>query len=216
MDGRRNNKIGKFRYYIGQKINKWTLIGHSREKNRWLGKCECGKECYIQPNRASDGCIKCSANRAAPREPLPFVPGPRKTSRRKSVQTEDEKRLTTGFNVASNNARRKHVEFTLTREIYDAIASMPCIYCGGTLPRWGSGLDRIDCKKGYTPTNIVPCCTVCNRMKCDTFTFDEMRELGRIVTRIFKRRKRGAKPSSVPVLIVSPPKHMPLHVRTLF
>lgn len=33
-------------------------------------------------------------------------------------------------------------------------------------------IDRIDSSKGYEPSNIVPCCTMCNRMKSD-FTSEE-------------------------------------------
>lgn len=43
-----------------------------------------------------------------------------------------------------------------------------CNYCGDpVLNSTGSSLDRLDSSKGYTITNVVPCCKYCNIAKND-------------------------------------------------
>ena len=80
-------------------------------------------------------------------------------------------------------------EFNLTLAEYSALAVMPCHYCRGTLPQYGSGLDRADNDQGYTPENVVPCCSVCNRVKMHVFTEAEMMRLGALVREIMAERK---------------------------
>ena len=48
-----------------------------------------------------------------------------------------------------------------------------CHYCGGSLPKWGGGLDRKDSDRGYTRDNVVPCCSDCNTAKASFFSHDE-------------------------------------------
>ena len=73
-----------------------------------------------------------------------------------------------------------------------------CHYCD--LPiKWseynphknGSGyyLDRKDNQLGYTKTNLVVCCSRCNRGKSDQFTYEEWVELGKCIRRL--REKGG-------------------------
>lgn len=58
-------------------------------------------------------------------------------------------------------ANAKGLEFSLSVEQFEHITSQSCAYCGLD----GYGIDRMDCKLGYTIDNIVPCCTKCNLMK---------------------------------------------------
>ena len=58
--------------------------------------------------------------------------------------------------------RGKH--FDLPYEFYESqLWGKPCHYCGCEIE--GTGLDRKDNDKGYTPDNVVPCCRGCNRKK---------------------------------------------------
>jgi hypothetical protein len=43
-----------------------------------------------------------------------------------------------------------------------AILTLPCRYCG-VIP--SVGVDRLINSEGYTCTNSVPCCSICNSMK---------------------------------------------------
>jgi hypothetical protein len=64
-----------------------------------------------------------------------------------------------------NNAKYRGYEFRLEIEDFEALRDLSCYYCG---TRKGyMGYDRITNEKGYTKDNIVPCCSVCNYMKCD-------------------------------------------------
>lgn len=53
------------------------------------------------------------------------------------------------------------------------IENKVCFYCGADISKYGYGLDRIDASLGYSLGNIVPCCSVCNNLRCDTLTFEE-------------------------------------------
>ena len=62
-------------------------------------------------------------------------------------------------------AKRRGLDFNLSKQDYEKVVTNPCHYCDGELPEVGSGLDRIDSSLGYVPGNVWPCCTRCNRMK---------------------------------------------------
>ncbi len=59
-------------------------------------------------------------------------------------------------------------EFVEFRERYKE-----CHYCHNELPQRGSGMDRVDNSIGYLISNVVPCCTVCNKIRGDNLTHEE-------------------------------------------
>jgi hypothetical protein len=78
------------------------------------------------------------------------------------------------FIHAKSCAKKRGVEWFLTREEYEPLIKNPCAYCDGPLPAAGIGLDRKDSSVGYCSGNVVPCCRACNVAKSDFFTYDEM------------------------------------------
>jgi hypothetical protein len=75
-------------------------------------------------------------------------------------------------------ARRRGLAFDLTYEQFLALWGQPCAYCGIEIDT--IGLDRVDNTAGYTPDNVLPCCSLCNRMKY-TMGWDEfLRHIRRI------------------------------------
>jgi len=92
-----------------------------------------------------------------------------------------ERRLKSSYTVAYKFAtlrarcKRLGMLMTIPRDIFTEIISMPCEYCGGSLPKAGYGLDRKDNSLGYTSENSVPCCTRCNTMKGALLTYEEMK-----------------------------------------
>lgn len=58
-----------------------------------------------------------------------------------------------------------------------------CIYCGH---RNNLGLDRINNRKGHTLENTVVCCFQCNFVKTSIYTYENMREIGKVLRRIHK------------------------------
>ena len=64
-------------------------------------------------------------------------------------------------------ALQKQIPFELSQMELDHLMSDECTYCGDT----GGSIDRVDSKLGYTVTNCVSCCAMCNMMKY-TFSRD--------------------------------------------
>jgi hypothetical protein len=64
-------------------------------------------------------------------------------------------------------AKRSAKGFNINFNEFVQLQSAPCFYCGGELPKNGSGVDRINNTKGYKKGNIRPCCHVCNVAKND-------------------------------------------------
>lgn len=109
----------------------------------------------------------------------------------KSRQTLGEKRrLPDGvasfnetYGAYKKSATERGYTFELTKNEFKEIATKPCIYCGDVLTNikrpsdagkrtrngyWRyTGIDRYDNSIGYTLSNSVPCCRVCNRVKTD-------------------------------------------------
>ena len=69
-------------------------------------------------------------------------------------------------------AKSRGYEWTISFEEFKILNSQFCYYCDGILPKAGHGLDRVDNNRGYTLNNVVPCCTMCNRMK-SSLTMEE-------------------------------------------
>jgi hypothetical protein len=75
------------------------------------------------------------------------------------------------------NATERFLPFTLTFEEFLKLTAFPCYYCGRppsnlmrSTHKSGSdfiyqGIDREDNNQGYTRSNSVPCCHVCNKAK---------------------------------------------------
>jgi hypothetical protein len=72
--------------------------------------------------------------------------------------------------------KRKGI-WQLTLDQYKVLAHQNCEYCDGAIDGEGVGLDQIIPRGGYVIGNVVPCCHVCNRIKMEIFTRQEMMEL---------------------------------------
>jgi hypothetical protein len=63
----------------------------------------------------------------------------------------------------------------------DNILYKECVYCGTTN---NIGCDRIDNNIGHIKTNVLPCCYICNTVRNNHFTVDEMKILGKTIKEI--------------------------------
>lgn len=79
------------------------------------------------------------------------------------------------FYYGRRQAEEKGRCWEITEQDYKVLVSLPCFYCGGSLPKRGCGLDRVDNAEGYKLGNVVPCCTNCNMTRANRFTAEEMR-----------------------------------------
>jgi len=145
-----------------QVVGKSTLV-YSDKHTRWVCKCECGNITNVvssslySGNTQSCGCL------------------------RKDV-TQQINRLDYGeaaFNSLigdyKRSAKKRHLDFTLTREEFRNIVLGNCYYCGKEPSQTGNqkfyglfihnGIDRVDNSIGYTRENVVTCCKQCNQAK---------------------------------------------------
>lgn len=62
-----------------------------------------------------------------------------------------------------NRAKKAEITFELTDVEFNEFWQNPCTYCGKEIQT--IGLDRVDNSKGYTKSNVVSCCSICNALK---------------------------------------------------
>ena len=67
------------------------------------------------------------------------------------------------FNEYKQTAKKRLIEFALTKEEFKLFWQKPCQYCGDPIKT--IGLDRVDNTQGYKLGNIAPCCSTCNKAK---------------------------------------------------
>lgn len=93
-------------------------------------------------------------------------------------------------------ARKKKRLWVLSKEEFQSLISQNCAYCGcppinteaGCFTY--NGIDRKNNFGGYTPSNVITCCWLCNATKSSNFTHDEMVEIGKVLSRLRARRLR--------------------------
>lgn len=83
-------------------------------------------------------------------------------------------------------AKRRNREWKLNNDYFNFLTSQICYFCG-QLPEKHiklnyhyNGIDRLDSTLGYSPNNVVPCCTKCNRMKWDVHYSTFLNQVHRI------------------------------------
>lgn len=157
--------------YTGVKTEYLTAISFVRMLNHrsmWLFECICGRQKVISAYRVANGIIKscgCIKNR---RKEKSFY-----------------KRM---FHIYKRGAKNREHQFSLTLNDFINLVKQNCFYCD-TTPKenatytylinehteYVNGIDRKDNSLGYTLSNTVSCCKICNsmKMKLDYKTFIE-------------------------------------------
>lgn len=105
----------------------------------------------------------------------------------------EKRRIEGHYNVREQNphnrymrlkrdAKRNKIEVKLTEEQYvELISPNACHYCAGELPKTCIGLDKKDSGiKEYSLENSVPCCTLCNKIKSNLFTYEEFLQFSKM------------------------------------
>ena len=88
------------------------------------------------------------------------------------------------MNIYKKNAKKRNIDFNLTKEDFYFLTQQKCHYCGDM--KEYNGIDRIDSNKGYELNNCVPCCEICNKMKLDysyDFWIDHMKKVIKYVVK---------------------------------
>ena len=123
----------------------------------WLFKCDCGSEKVLRANKV-------------------FVKNkPIKTCRCGNGKNKNYAfySVLRSYKVGS---LRRNLEFSLSEKEFEILTSSDCFYCGippnktskTTLSFYKyNGVDRKNNNIGYVLDNCLPCCTLCNKAKCD-------------------------------------------------
>jgi len=165
-----------FKDITGQTINCRKVVGPSRRTERYIYYdviCNCGHryEATAQTLNRSERCKQCAFK------------GERPYRRLRPYEAQ--------YNVFKNRAR--HTVTLTYQEYYEIAKDKPCChYCGESLvwnewrPTEGrrssaSNLDRKDANLGYSTDNVVPCCGRCNYAKGTHFTYNQWREIGKVI-----------------------------------
>ena len=69
------------------------------------------------------------------------------------------------WNHYVKSAKKRNLDFTLSKALFESLLIQPCFYCGHSIPNQINGIDRVDNNKGYIEGNVVPCCEICNTLK---------------------------------------------------
>jgi len=96
-----------------------------------------------------------------------------------------------------NNAELRGIPFQLGPSTFRSITEQDCTYCGAKPTpsslhikkfngawRW-NGIDRVDSSKGYIYGNVVPCCSLCNKLKSNLEQSDFLDQLFLIVNHLW-------------------------------
>ena len=175
-----NMKCGrKFINLTGQKLGKLLVLNkfNSNPKEvRWDCLCDCGNKKNVSTHCLRNGHVKsCGCfQRKRPYESL--------YNKLKWVASDRCNSL--------NITYEEYVEFTKITQ---------CHYCGSAI-KWdkhfihkgnshGYKLDRKDNNKGYSKDNCVVCCSMCNFVKSDKFTYDEMLKIGPFLKEVINERQ---------------------------
>ncbi len=155
----------------GNAYGDWLVLERAASgkngQTMWICRCSCGSLGTVQAGHLREGksqrCRSCKEKRQ-------FLPG------NKSSFND----LYRGY---KNSARNRNLVFELDKELFAKETKKNCVYCGEPPTNRQkhpnareeyiyNGLDRVDNAIGYTATNVVPCCKVCNMMK-GSFDKDE-------------------------------------------
>ena len=152
--------------HTGKRFGKLTIL-HPTEKRCpngyviWRVQCDCGKEVNYPAYRFT--------NRRSPTRTCGCGPKGRRPI------PNNGSHFNMAFTKAKQSARDRGLYFALPHDVFCAMITKPCFYCGtppemkraknlsGTVSR--HGIDRISSSKGYTLDNCVPCCAQCNVAK---------------------------------------------------
>jgi hypothetical protein len=83
---------------------------------------------------------------------------------------------------------KRHKLISTDYDVWDLVNRLSkgfCIYCGS---KEDLGLDRINNNLGHTKYNTVISCELCNMTRGDRFTIEEMKLIGKIISKIRKLR----------------------------
>lgn len=133
---------------------------NGRKRVRWYCNCDCGtKDVIADSNGLRMGNIISCGGKCKLR-----------------IKPNNYAAKNTVYLYYKNNAKKRNIPFSLTKDNVFSLIEQPCFYCGATESNIintdtysykYNGIDRIDSLAGYEKDNVVTCCKYCNRAKSD-------------------------------------------------
>lgn len=150
------------------------------------------KQHHDQQKKNRHVLVKSSRGRGRPKNVL------KSTLPRSPPNSPKKKGQKRTFQQCADGAKRRGIDFALTKIQFDRLAKSPCFYCGKCAM---GGIDRVDNDIGYVLSNVVPSCSGCNYKK-GTFDVDSFL---RQCTRIHSTwHKQGSRLPVLPSLMAIP------------
>jgi hypothetical protein len=165
----------KYVFDIGQRIGSLTVVAcgdakGERRSGRWRVRCDCGREFVVYGSwlvfragiETEAAIARYAWYRCSKACPLPVPERPKAPVR---ARTQEQLAQIILRKIRAQ-ARRRHrtlrVELTLEQVLALRVRDPYCWYCWVRLPEDVPCLDRLDCDVGYTRSNCIPCCSMCN------------------------------------------------------
>ena len=159
----------------GQKFGRLTAlhdVGYERRDRLWECLCKCGQFTVVKAGQLKAGKVKscgCLHSELASKRAKKDVAGHNKLP-------AGEANLNNMIRAYKAGAKKRNLEFSLTREQFKKLTKQKCFYCGvkphNVINRSQTngkyiynGIDRVNNTKGYTIDNCVTCCYICNQWK---------------------------------------------------
>lgn len=161
----------------GKRFGRLIVLRLSAKKRHnklvWVCVCDCGTEKEIK-----GGDLRSNKTRSCGCFMKECVSRRRKGKPPKCQLPEGFGAMRAVIRAYQRGAKQRNLEWTLTQAECLSLFSADCFYCGAPPSnckgggRYNgefvySGIDRIDNSLGYSPSNTVPCCWMCNGAKKD-------------------------------------------------
>lgn len=170
-----------------------SLDSFGNDKSRPDGKYHCCKPCLTEQRKQF--WLNATDEQLSSRhfQKYRYARSLRAKIKAKERREKNGYSLSEQYGCSKNRAKRVGLTWTISKDVYAVLRSKPCEYCGGPLPKSSTGLDRKDNSLGYTPENVVPCCSICNYARRTHFSFYEMKTfIGPAVREIRQERLKAA------------------------
>lgn len=187
---------------IGYKIGRLTVIRFigvekaqhkDRIRNKYMYECmcECGQTSKVnKSNLMSKSTLSCGCLQKE--RSLIGHQKQKGVSRPHMQKPNGESVLHSSFLTYKNGAKKRSLSFEINEDEFADLTSQNCNYCGSEPKdvklkkdsfsvRKMNGVDRLDSNIGYTLSNSVPCCKICNYMKQDLTVDQFYSHLKRII-----------------------------------
>ena len=111
------------------------------------------------------------------------------SDRANTYQKRHNREIPRRYQKLKQYCHRKNKGFDITLSQYSILINRGCHYCDmSLLDSTGHNLDRKDNNKGYTITNVLPCCGKCNQIRNTHLTVEEMEIAMKAVIKYRNRR----------------------------